>query len=223
MPQHHLRSQNPRWKSGAENIVLLLVPHSVIEDLLVTVWSYIYLNRCLLCRASWRDKEELNDGNVGTQGVGAGFFWTKLFTNAKQLTLFASVIQTPDRTLQPAERPKCTAAASIRLRMGNMDGWTYRIFKTWQLKAAQKSQTVFLYAPTWQMLHFQDFISLLKQITSATFCHQPAWMWFKLPLFTYTGVNNATKIYQKKEFFCLEVRGLLEFKVITNIYLFIYT
>lgn len=48
-------------------------------------------------------------------------------------------------------------------------------------------------------LHVQDFILMLKHITSATFCHQAAWMWFTLRLFTYTGVNIASKIYQNTD------------------------
>lgn len=41
-------------------------------------------------------------------------------------------------------------------------------------------------------------------------------------MFTYTEVNNASKIYQNKEFFWLEVRGVLKVKMILNLYLFIF-
>lgn len=44
----------------------------------------------------------------------------KLFGYAKHMILFASVIQTPDKSLQPAEQLKCRASASIKLHMENM-------------------------------------------------------------------------------------------------------
>ena len=57
--------------------------------------------------------EQLTDDNVGTWWGDA----EKSFRNAKQLTPFASVIPTPDRSSQPAEQLKCRASALIKLHM----------------------------------------------------------------------------------------------------------